>query len=157
MPTPLGVLPSSQPVPNQRCQIAIGVYEGANNWQAGDAGTGLPNMGITYTTRYACFWVIRSNQIVAGVNGGWQRWDYSIYISPADVAGLNHVQVVSDVYDAGTVGWLSYNGLAVFQLAANTAYTAWLAAGYSSGGIQQTYGGSQYSRMIGVIHGEGVP
>ena len=156
MPTALGALPSNKPIPNQRVQVALGVAEAVNHWVAGDAGTGLPNMGISYTPTYPCWWVVRANQIVSAVNGGWNRWDYGIYLSPADLDGQFRTYVVCDVYDSGTVGWLSYAGCASFRLAANTTYTAYLAAGFSSGGVQQTYGGSAYSRLIGVIHGEGV-
>jgi hypothetical protein len=155
-PTPLGVLPSDKPIPNQRCQIAIGGYEGANNWQAGDAGITMPYMTISYRPTYDCWWVVRSNQIATGVNGGWQRWDHSIICTPADLDGYNEARIVTDCYDAGTVGWCAWAGCAGFRLGAGTLYTASLVMQYSSGGIQQSYGGSQYSRIIGVAYGEGV-
>ena len=154
MPTALGALPSNKPIPNGRVQVNLGPADAPNHWTAADAGIAL--LGISVTPDYPCWWVIRTNMIVAGVNGGWQRWDYAITCEPADVSGLGSTKVVCDVYDSGTVGWLAYAGLATFRLAAGTAYTSYVRSGYSSGGTQQTWAGSLYSRMVGVTHGEGV-
>ncbi len=155
-PTALGALASNKPIPHQRCQIAVGTGQNANHWQAGDAGVPMPSMSISYQPLLACWWIVRANQILTGVNGGWQRADLAISLSPADADGFALSRIVSDCYDAGTVGWRAYSGIAAFRLAAGTLYTATLVFYYSSGGIQQSYDSFEYARLLGVVHGEGV-
>jgi hypothetical protein len=161
-PTNLGVLPSDLPIPNQRVQIKRGVADGAqqvSNLIA--AGTKLTDgaggfMEISYTPRYNCYWLVRSNTAWHGVSGGWQRCDHGIYISPADLDGvtLGHQQPM-DCYDNTTVEWRTGANSCIFRLGAGITYTAYLGFSYSSGYYQAYLSNSQYHRILGVVLGEG--
>jgi hypothetical protein len=161
MPTNLGALPSDKPIPNARVQIKLPAAYGAsqvsnanNGQKSGDGAGGY--MQIQYQPTYTCLWVVRSNFIACGVNGGWQRMDFDIALEPADLDGQTFgCQTVTECYDSTTVGWNGWAGYAVFRLGAGTLYTAFLRHGYSSGGVQQIYYHPEYMRLIGRVVGEG--
>lgn len=162
MPTNLGQLPSNQPIPNGRCQIKTGQAD--TIWYVGPAqlGQAVPdgaggNIQIAFTPTRRCYWLVRANLITAGYQGAWQRMDFGICITPADLNGLTTGStVISDCYDSTTVNWTGYSGAYPFLLEANIAYVAWLQFQYSSGGIQQIYLGRDYARIIGVSKSEGI-
>jgi hypothetical protein len=161
-PVNLGALPSNLPVPNQRVQIKRGVSDSAqtvSNLVA--AGTKLSDgaggfMEISYTPRYNCYWLVRCNSIWHGVSGGWQRCDHGIYITPADLDGVTqgHQRPMA-LYDNTTVEWRTAAVSHMFRLAAGIAYTAYMAFAYSSGYYQQYWTGPQFTRIFGVVLGEG--
>lgn len=161
-PTNLSALPSNLPAPNQRVQIKRGVASTditVNN--AVPAGTKLQDgagglMQITYTPTYNCYWVVRSNMLWAGVDGGWQRCDHSIMISPADMDGTtNGLQRCMELYDQGTVNWRTHAVSACFRLAGGVAYTAYMAFAYSAGYNQKYHTNTPWTRIFGVVYGEG--
>jgi hypothetical protein len=161
-PTALGLLPSNLPIPNQQVQIkrgASGVDLGVNNTIA--SGTKLQDgvgglMQISYTPRYPCYWLVRANSIWRGYDGGWQRCDHGIYVTPADLDGVTfgHQRCVN-CYDQNVVQWRTHASSCMFRLAAGITYTAYLAFVYSSGYNQQYHGGTGWHRIFGVVLGEG--
>ena len=161
-PVNLGALPSELPVPNQRVQIKRGAGDGAHTvWNGIAANTKMTDgaggvMDISYTPRYDCYWLVRTNTAWHGLSGGWQRCDHGIYISPADLDGVNlgH-QHPMDCYDNTVVEWRTASGSHMFRLAAGITYTASLVFVYSSGYYQQYLSNSQYHRILGVVLGEG--
>ena len=161
MPTNLADLPSNKPIPNARCQMKVGQSNNAfhvnsanNGAKMGDGVGGF--MEIQYQATYPCLWVVRTNFIFCGVNGGWQRNDHGVYITPADADGQTHgCTTLADVYDSTTVGWIPWSGCAVFRLNAGVLYTAYVVHIYSAGGTQQFYLGPEYARIIGRVVGEG--
>ena len=164
MPANLADLPSNQPIPNARCQFKTGIWNGQtnvtntiSNIQIPDDGLGNSFMEISYTPRYPCLWVVRSNSIWCGISGGWQRVDHTIQINPADADGqVVGGQTIAEVYDNTTVGWCPFPCHAAFRLNAGIAYKAYMAFGYSSGGVQALYYGPEYLRLMGRVVGEGV-
>ena len=161
-PVNLGSLPSELPVPNQRVQIKRGVaavnLTVSNLVAAGTKmtdGAGGP-MEISYQPRYDCYWLVRCNSIWHGLSGGWQRCDHGIYISPADLDGvtLGH-QRPMDLFDNVTVEWRTAAASHMFRLAAGITYTAYMAFVYSSGYYQEYHTGPGYTRIFGVVIGEG--
>ena len=161
-PTNLGALPSELPLPNQRVQIKRGQADGAQQvsnlitpgTKMTDGAGGF--MEISYTPRYNCYWLVRSNTAWHGISGGWQRCDHAIYISPADLDGITMgSQHAMDLYDNTTVEWRTASCSTMFRLAAGIAYTAYLAFQYSSGYYQAYLSNKQYHRIFGVVLGEG--
>lgn len=161
-PITLGVLPSNLPLPNQRVQIKRGQADGApevSNLIA--SGTKLSDgaggyMEISYTPRYDCCWLVRSNVMWHGVDGGWQRVDHGIILSPADFDGVTngHTRCML-VYNNTVVEWRTAACSAMFRLRAGVAYTASLQFIYSSGYWQRYHHGFPYTRLFGVVLGEG--
>lgn len=161
-PVILGSLPSNLPLPNQRVQIKRGVAstspEVSNLITYGsklsDGGGGY--LEISYTPRYPCYWLIRGNVMWHGKDGGWQRADMGVRISPADVDGiaLGH-QRCTLMYNNTVVEWKTVSVSAMFHLAAGIAYTAYLSFEYSSGYWQRYHTGGPYTRIFGVVLGEG--
>jgi hypothetical protein len=162
-PTNLGDLPSNLPVPNQRVQIkrgaAVGTVVVNNTLPQGtkmtDGAGG--NMEINYTPRYECRWLVRANAAWHGVNGGWQRCDYGIGISPADLDGISVPAHATPMYlyDNTTVEWRTWGATFMFRLAAGITYTAYMCFWYSSGYNQRYLCNPGYHRIIGVVLGEG--
>ena len=161
-PINLGTLPSNLPLPNQRVQIKRGVVDSAPQVsnlvtygsKLSDGAGGF--MEISYTPRYDCRWLVRSNTMWHGVSGGWQRADHGIMISPADADGViyGHRRCMLH-YDNTTVEWRTASVSAMFRLTAGIAYTAYLAFTYSSGYWQAYHTGKPYTRIFGVVLGEG--
>jgi hypothetical protein len=160
MPTALGALPSTQPIPNGRVQVKVAAITGSEAWMDAsnngqklfDGGSGA--MEVAYTPIYPCYWVVRSNLITRGIAGGWQRWHYDIKLSQPDRVGFQVTRVATQNHES--VGWCAFAGAAIFRLAAGVAYTCALHAGYSSGGTQAWYCSNEYSRLIGRVVSEGV-
>ena len=163
-PTNLGSLPSNLPVPNQRVQIKRGAAEGtqlvsnlvAAYTKLSDGVGGV--MDISYTPRYNCYWLVRSNSIWSGASasGRWDRCDHGIYITPADLNGitLGH-QRPMPLYDANVVAWRTAAVSYMFRLAAGITYTASMVFLYSGGYYQQYWTGNGFHRIFGVVIGEG--
>jgi len=165
MPTNLGLLPSDKPAPIQRVQIKRAVGDAgydvtsANNGQwLNDAGGGW--MGIAVTPRYPCYWLVRSNVMAHGLNSGnnWRRWDHAIMITPADADGRQYGFVCPhQLFDLSLVEWRTQSGAAMFRLNAGTTYTAYLQCQYLNPNYGITYyAGKQFTRIVGVLLGEGV-
>lgn len=163
-PTNLSALSSNLPIPNARVQIKRGTADAAANVNTSTpGGTGIYDansnlMGITYTPRYPCFWVVHSNIMAHGYpdGTGWRRWDHGIYISPADADGVTlGFQCPHELYDNSTVEWRTVGGSAMFRLQAGVGYTAYLAHAYITAGTAQYHVGQQWCRIVGRIVGEG--
>jgi hypothetical protein len=159
MPTALGLLPSNQPIPNGRVQSKIAAHTGAEMWvNAGTSGQKLSDgatgaMEIAVTPTYDCFWVVRSNLIVRGLDPSWQRWDYTLRLDKPDRNGFTYRDIVTKGHSA--VGWTAFAGRAVWRLAGGTAYTCAIYAGYQSGGTTAWYCSNEYTRLIGRTVAEG--
>lgn len=161
-PTNLGVLPSNLPLPNQRVQIKRGQVDGApevSNLVAYgskliDGAGGY--MEISYTPRYDCRWLIRSNVMWHGKDGGWQRADHGLVLSPADADGITigHQRCML-MYNNTTVEWRTAACSAMFRLRAGITYNASIQFLYSSGYWQRYHHGPAYTRLIGLVLGEG--
>ena len=161
-PVNLGALPSNLPIPNQRVQIKRGTIWTeaqvsnlvASGTKLGDGSGGF--MEISYTPRYPCMWLVRSNTMWHGQTGGWQRCDHALLITPADVNGvtMGHQRCMT-LHDNNAVEWRTYAASAMFRLAAGITYTAYLAFWYSSGYYQAYCTLAGYHRIFGVVLGEG--
>jgi hypothetical protein len=165
MPTNFADLPSNLAAPIGKMQHKRGVTDGNQTFTTAtvlgtkmvDGSGGL--MQITYTPLYPCIWIVRANVMSCGaVDGiGWRRWDWSIFISPADVNGVTEgIRVPCQAYDNGTVAWRTHAASYPFRLAANTAYTAYLAHAFLSGGSILYHSGPQWIRIMGRSVSEGV-
>jgi hypothetical protein len=161
MPTPLADLPSNKPIPNGKVQIKRGAEGSVQVSNLVPYGTRLSDGAggsyeISYTPTYPCFWIIRANVMAVGDNGGWQRWDYRINITPADADGRTACFTApTELYDSGTVSWRTFASGGRFRLNAGIAYTVFLTHSYSSGYYQRYHTNGQYTRLIGRIVGEG--
>lgn len=164
MPTNLGVLPANQPVTNGRVQIKRGAVETV--WQSNTGtpfGSGITDgagtlMGITYTPKYSCTWIVKTNVMAHGLPDGigWRRWDHSIFITPADANGITEgFRCPHQVYDNTTVEWRTVAGGFAFRLNANVTYTAYIGHGYLSAGTIDVYTGPLWCRIVGRVVGEG--
>ena len=165
MPKSLGTLASDRPIPNGRVQIkraaaAYGIWTVSNLVAEGtvypDGGGG--GMEISVTPDSLCLWVVRANVMVRGQPGspGWQRVDFQIRLSPADLDGFDRYVVLTHVYDGNVVSYRTHAGGTCFRLAGGQAYKASLTHGYSSGYYQDVYIAPDVLRLIGRTVGEGV-
>lgn len=163
MPTNLGILPATKPIPGARAQIKRGGADTVVSvTNAVAQGTILSDgaggdMRIVYTPTYPCYWVVRGNVMTHGIDVIWSRVDYSIRITPADADGVVvGYQCPMQVYANTTVEWRSWAGSYMFKLNPGVAYTAYLAFEYSYGYTQQYHTGPSWLRITGRVVGEGV-
>lgn len=165
MPTALATLPSNRPIPNGRVQILRGVGGHGFNFTSAAYGEIIDTINsvrteIQYTPTYPCFWVVKGNlawQGASGLSGGvWNRNDMQVAITPADADGrTSGAQCPMEVFDSGTVLYVTWSLSSMFRLSAGTAYTAYLSFVYSSGNTAQCFLGQKYSRILGKVIGEG--
>jgi hypothetical protein len=156
MPTKLGELYNSFPIPNARIQYKRGNDDVARTLALGNilSGNGTP-MQISVTPQYDCFWVVRANIMLYGTSGGWLRSDWCLDISPADADGLTRTaQVITE--NVPGVGWRSTHGSGVFRLTGGTSYTCTMVCPYIQADAPQYHAGYYWIRIMGRTVGEGV-
>ena len=125
--TALGNLPTNQPLPVGSAQRKLGVAEATavipNNYCFMDGAGGQMVIGVTPTR--ACVWVVQANFIYNHGVAAWYRFDAGITLNQADQRGVSvgHRGATSQypVY-----GWASFASSAMFYLAANVTYYAYL-------------------------------
>jgi len=161
MPTAYSALPTNAPIPNGRVQIKRGKADVGINASSLAVGQKITDSGggfieIFYTPTYDCWWVVRTQVLTVGISGGWQRCDWAIFITPADMNGVTRGYIhPCQCYDSGTVSWRTSSGSYAFRLRAGVTYNAYLGHQYRSGGEQQYHTGSAWTRIIGRVVGEG--
>jgi hypothetical protein len=165
-PTPLGLLPSNLPLPNQRVQVKRGAPNGidytvSNQVAAGtilNDGAGGP-MSVSYQPRYACYWLVRTNSIWRGrsdSDAAWRRCDHGIRITPADALGVTvGYKRPAPLYPSSVVQWRTHACSFLFKLNPGITYTASMTFEYSSGYWQEYHSAANFHRIIGVVLGEG--
>jgi hypothetical protein len=153
-PTPLGALPSNQPVPTGLCQIKRGTpttgtitLNNTFSVRPLEDGQGNP-MRINITPARAGMWLIRAETIWMSPDQIWDYFHWGVRCVPADALGFaddrNHHAM------HGALGWTESVINTAYQLNAGVAYYAEMYWPNSSSGYNQAYfSGQDYHYIMG--------
>lgn len=125
--TALGALPTNQPLPVGSVQRKNGAAEATayfpSNYCLVDGAGNQMVIGVTPTR--PCVWVVQGNFIYNHNNTAWYRFDCGIVLNQNDQRGISvgHRGATSQY---SVYGWQSFPSSAMFYLAANVTYYAYL-------------------------------
>jgi hypothetical protein len=151
--TALGALPTNQPLPVGSVQRIMGAAEATPVIPNGNAfSNGAGPMAITVTPSRPCVWVVQANFIHNHNVAGWYRFDAGIYLNQNDLRGVavGHRGATSNF---SVYGWQSFASSAMFYLAANISYTAYL-WGWIGDGQTVYHQAARHLNLFGYTLGE---
>ena len=158
-PTNLGDLSNILPIPNGAVQVKRGITDTYPQWANAQAGVIMTDgsggpMQISVTPSMPCYWLVTACTAWAGVVAAWNRADFGIRLSPADIDGRN-IQARTATATHSSVPWRTYSGSMMWRLAAGVTYTAGLYFEYATATVMfSTH--PQWHTLYGILLAEGV-